>query len=162
MDDAHDAEPEASPYVRLPWKPLAATLLGVLLLALAAGLFANRYLRPQVSVVPTPIPAAAQISTPAALASPLPSATLTPVPSVAPTVVPSPPAHAPATISPTPPPFSPALRPPVEPEVVEEVSQAYERYWQVRAEALLNLDRSRLHEVMDNPHLQSAKISLVS
>jgi len=33
MDDAHDAEPEhSSPYIRLPWKPVAAGLLGVLVL----------------------------------------------------------------------------------------------------------------------------------
>src|SRR5439155_17472354 len=59
MDDAHDAETEPTPYMRIPWPLVAVALLGILAVVLAAGLLANRYLRPQVGLVPTPLAAAA-------------------------------------------------------------------------------------------------------
>jgi hypothetical protein len=36
---------------------------------------------------------------------------------------------------------------------VDEITRAYEHYWQVRADALLTLDATRLPEVMDGDHL---------
>ena len=96
MDDAHDAEPEKSPYLRLPWPLVTAALAGVLLLALAVGLLANRYLRPQVGVVPTPLPlAAAAVPTAALVPTP------TPAPPVAPAELPTPLAQ-PTAIAPSP------------------------------------------------------------
>jgi hypothetical protein len=63
-------------------------------------------------------------------ASPTPVATHTTVPTVAPTATPS---------------------------VEEEVSQAYLHYWEVYAEAVFNLDESRLSEVMTDPDLERAR-----
>src|SRR5437762_7401414 len=83
MTDAQDAKDEDSghSYVRLPWPVVAALLFGVLVLVLAAGLFANRYLRPQVGLMPTEVPlAAAATSTPVPVAAvtSTPAATSTP------------------------------------------------------------------------------------
>jgi hypothetical protein len=41
----------------------------------------------------------------------------------------------------------------VEPTLAAEVGQAYEQYWRVRAQALLQLDPTHLPEVMDGEHL---------
>src|SRR5207244_4520241 len=70
MSEAPDAEREPSPYVRLPWPAVAAGLLAFLALVLAVGLFANRNLRPQLSVVPTPSAAALTTTTPIADVAP--------------------------------------------------------------------------------------------
>jgi hypothetical protein len=48
----------------------------------------------------------------------------------------------------------------VDPELVAEVSAAYQRYWQIRAEALLNLDSSGLPDVMADGQLDAANKSL--
>ncbi|HLZ29571.1 MAG TPA: hypothetical protein VKV73_19820, partial [Chloroflexota bacterium] len=91
MDDAPDAEPEAPPYIRLPWPLVAAALGGVLLLALALGLFANRYLRPQLGAAPTSLPlAAAAEPTTGPTPSPAPSPTLAPTPIPTPITVATP------------------------------------------------------------------------
>jgi len=175
MDDAHDAEPEQSPYVRLPWGVVAAGLAGVLLIALAAGLFANRYLRPQVGVVPTPIaiaavPASPTPSTPVPTVAPTPAATPLVVamtetrPTVsAPTGTAVPATAASALLSATP--TTLAILPSATPttvatpretlsaDLVAEIDAAYQHYWQIRAEALFDLDSSRLSEVMTGEHL---------
>jgi hypothetical protein len=171
MTDARDAKGEDSghAYVRLPWPLVAAGLFGVLVLVLAAGLFANRYLRPQVGLVPTevplaapgasptPQPATAVVATPvAALArTPLiigtvaaPTVTPPPAPATAPTSTPEPAAPA----SPTPSPL-----PTVEPALAEEVGRAYEMFWRVRTQALLELDETHLSEVMDADYLTAFK-----
>jgi hypothetical protein len=162
MNDAHDAEPEESPYVRLPWGLVAAGLGGVLLLALGFGLYANRYLRPQLQLVPTPIAVAA--ATPA----PPPTLAATPAPTplvvataVAPTATTPPATAPPATPQPTPPAASPTTvatpRATVSPELATEIGDAYETYWQVRAKALYDLDPSSLSEVMAGDHLAAAE-----
>jgi len=163
MDDAHDPEPEKSPYVRLPWLLVAAGLVGVLAIALGLGLFANRYLRPQAEVAPTPIAIAAA-----------PAATSVPVPTVAPTATNAPAPTAlvqatvaapnatstPAPVEPTPgsvstPTSAPATSPnasaipTVDPALAHEVGKAYETFWRVRSQALLELDTTHLAEVMD-------------
>jgi hypothetical protein len=166
MTDARDAKGEDSghAYVRLPWPLVAAGLFGVLVLVLAAGLFANRYLRPQVGLVPTEVPLAAPpastpltvaavtstvaaTSTPGTERTPLiifppaatPEPTTLPTPSVAPTAA--------ASLSAATP------RPTVSPELAAEVGDAYKQYWEIRAEALFALDTSRLQDVMAGDHL---------
>src|SRR5437879_5493851 len=157
MDDAHDAEPEQSPYLRLPWPLVAGGLAGVLVLALAAGVFANRYLRPQLSVVPTPISPVAAAPPPAP--TPVPAPTGIPTPNIAP----APPPLAQATIAaatatappvnmmptstsvstPTSAPIATltaSALPAVDPLLADEVGRGYERFWRVRAQALLELD----------------------
>ena len=42
---------------------------------------------------------------------------------------------------------------PLAPQLATEIGDAYETYWQVRAEALYTLDVSRLPEVMAGEHL---------
>lgn len=169
MDDAHDAEPEHSPYVRLPWPLVAGGLIGVLVLALAAGLFANRYLRPQLTVVPTPVPAAAaaaaaQAPPTAAAATVVSTPTLVPAPTpivvaatAAPTATAPPPtlAASPTTVSRSVAPLNPAASaaPAVDPALAHEVSVAYERFWRVLSQALLDLDTTNLPEVMDGDYL---------
>ena len=49
---------------------------------------------------------------------------------------------------------APTVVPTATPSVEEEVSQAYLHYWEVYAEAVFNLDESRLAEVMMSPHLE--------
>jgi hypothetical protein len=82
-------------------------------------------------------------------------------------VVPTPPATAAAVVVPTPVPAtatpepldspSPSPRPTVDPALAEEVSRAYEHYWQVRAEALFDLDPSHLPDVMAGDHLAAVQ-----
>jgi len=87
---------------------------------------------------------------PVAAGSPGASATqapATPAPAAPPPVsATSPPAPvgaaSPSTTAPSP-------RPTVDPVLAAEVGKAYERYWDVRAEALYNLDTSHLGEVSD-------------
>src|SRR5712692_5158080 len=98
MKDAHDADAEtdqAMPYMRLPWPLVAAGLVAILAIVLGIGVFANRYLRPQVGLVPTPEPAVV-------VAQPLTSTpqVATSVPTPAPTVVVQAPAAATATSRP--------------------------------------------------------------
>jgi hypothetical protein len=50
---------------------------------------------------------------------------------------------------------SAAITPTVDPTAAAVISQAYERYWQVRAEALLDLDKTHLPEAMGGDHLAS-------
>ena len=175
MDDAHDAEPEQSPYVRLPWGVVAAGLAGVLLIALAAGLFANRYLRPQLTVQPTPIlampvgtpippvaapPGPTRSPAPTSMPALVPTETRAPAPQLSATSVGSTPTavlttgtiepSSPLTTTPT------ASAPPTfNPIAAAQVEKAYENYWQVRAQALSELDKSHLDEVMAGDHLDT-------
>src|SRR5438105_4246373 len=146
MNEAPDAEREPSPYLRLPWPVVAAALLALVALVLAAGLFANRNLRPQLGVVATPSAAALATTTlvPAAAATPSAAnkptsaptsvgfvqvATVTPVSgqtSPPPTATLAPVADAMPTVLPT-----------VEPELADEVGKAYLTFWHVTSQALL-------------------------
>jgi len=166
MDEPHlPDEMEPSPYLRLPWPLVAGGLLAVLGLALAAGLLANRALREQLTLpTPTPPAAVALATAPpniAATAVPTrlspPTAQPAPVPATA-TAAPATPGSVSATATPlvvSSPSASP--RPTVDPVLADEVSQAYQHYWQVRAEALFDLDPSRLPEVMAGEHLAAAE-----
>src|SRR5438132_9578100 len=100
MKDAHDADGETEQtthYVRLPWPLVAFGLVALLAVVLGIGLFANRYLRPQVGLVPTAEPAvvaAVPVTSTPQLA--------TAVPTPAPTLVVQAPAVAIATPLPAP------------------------------------------------------------
>jgi hypothetical protein len=178
MSEASNAETEDSPYVRAPWPLVTAGLLGVLVLGLAIGLFANRNLRPNVAnaptsavavppLVPTSLPPAAVATTPTVIQTSLPIAVPTaaqelasptatvgvtsvpPTPTVpAPTPTPTPTVAATLRLSPT-----PSATPTVDPALAEEVGKAYETFWQVRSQALLELDTTHLDEVMDGDYL---------
>src|SRR5437762_1252904 len=158
MTDAQDAKDEDSghSYMRLPWPVVAALLFGVLVLVLAIGLFANRYLRPQVGLVPTEVPLAAppasSTSLPATAVAATPVAALPRTPPIigtvaAPTATPQPPQVTASTSTPQPPAVAsstPSPLPTVEPALAEEVGRAYEMFWRVRSQALLELDATHL------------------
>lgn len=153
-EDPGGGDGEESPrYFRLPLPIVAGGLLGFVVLVLAVGLYANRNLRPQPGLVATPVVAVAAATPLATVAAAQPTlATATPfaVPTataVAATVV-----AASATAPP-----SPTARPTVSPELAAEIGDAYQQYWQVRAEALYDLDASRLQEVMAGDHLTAAE-----
>src|SRR5438128_4339933 len=148
MSEAPDAEREPSPYVRLPWPAVAAGLLAFLALVLAVGLFANRNLRPQLSVVPTPSAAALTTTTPIPVAAPptiqaniptsaptrvavLPIAGATATSAITPTSL-TPTATSMAVATAT-----PAELPTAEPALADEIGKAYVAFWRVKSQALL-------------------------
>jgi hypothetical protein len=94
-------------------------------------------------------------ATPASQPTPAPSlaagSAATPTPARA-----SAPTSAPQTPSPTPPAAAetPTPEPTVDPALAAEISAAYQHYWEVRAQALLDLDGSELPDVATGPHLQ--------
>ncbi len=159
MDDAHDAETDqATPYMRLPWPLVAGGLLGLLAVVLAVGLFANRYLRPQVGLVPTPVAAAiaaapATSAPPVATAAPTAAATLVVQAPATPSATSPPATAAPTSTSPIVASPTPSALPTVEPALADEVGRAYVMFWRVRSQALLELDTTHLSDVMDGDYL---------
>jgi len=102
----------------------------------------------------SPVAMATQVSAPA----PATQAPATPAPAAPPPVsATSPPAPvgaaSPSTTAPSP-------RPTVDPVLAAEVGKAYERYWDVRAEALYNLDTSHLGEVSDGRELTALEAGI--
>ena len=166
MNEAPDTEQEPAGYIRLPWQLVGAALLLFLVALFAFGMFANRNLRPQAATAPTASLVEPPTPTPVAVIAPTQTATAVPAPAITPIGAPAA-AFTPTAVvrpepSPTPSPVSqtsasPTVRPTVDPVLADDVSLAYEHYWQIRAEALLNLDASRLREVMDGAHLQSVE-----
>jgi hypothetical protein len=157
MKDAHDADADTDQetrYVRLPWRLVTAGLIALLAIVLGIGLYANRNLRPQVGLVPTPDPAVA-----------LPPVTATPqvallTPTSVPTLVPAgatvPAAGATPAVAPTPAAsigVTPSARPTLDAVLVAEVTKAYERYWLIRSQAFIELDKTYLGEIMGGDHL---------
>jgi hypothetical protein len=162
-----------SPYLRLPWFGVAASLVVVLGLALGVALYANQSRGQPVvarsaelatpTLRPITVPTAAPTVLPALAPTPLilsvrtlPPATAT----VAPTTPPRPTLT--ATIAPTlenaagptdMPTALPSLLPTVEPALADEVGKAYLRFWRVQAQALLDLDTTHLSEVMEGDYL---------
>jgi hypothetical protein len=151
--DPPATDPEDSPYRKLPWPLVAGVLAAVLLLALGAGIFANRYLRQPTVVLPPPTqaPLATSASTVAVAApatptrppiaaqtTPEPRATVA-TPSVSSVVA----TEQPSTVFTV----TPVATPTVDPGLAAEVVRAYEAYWQARAQALLELDTTRLGDV---------------
>ena len=175
--EAHPTEPppDGSAFLHVPWPLVAGALLALLAIALAAGLYANRYLRPQpalvaapptanslsaadtplpATVAPTPAPAAATAppqATPTsvpgvtAAITPLVVGTLAPPPTTGTTAPPAAPVTAVPTIS---------VLPTVDPAIGDEVGAAYLAYWQIRSQAALQLDTSHLAEAMDGEYLE--------
>ena len=197
MNEAPDAEREPAGYIRLPWPLVAGGLFLFLAVLFAFGLFANRNLRPQLTVAPTAVvvgeaqtPGLAEAATPTALvgAPPTPVGTATPQPAAVatatlaatatsvsvmatataeaaaaarlePSATPAPVLTAgTATIAAGPTREAAATpRPTVSPELAAEVGHAYKQYWDVRAEALYELDGSRLEQVMAGDHLAAVQ-----
>src|SRR5438309_8109607 len=167
MNEAPDAEREPSPYLRLPWPVAAAALLALVALVLAAGLFANRNLRPQLGVIATPSAAALATATPIAVVAPAttppnpPTSTPTPAtlvqlsatatPSVNPTSSALISTAAPAATE------TPTALPTVEPALADEVGTAYVTFWRVRSQALLELDDTHLSDAMDGDYLANVE-----
>src|SRR6266536_884516 len=157
MDDApdRDTEPVESGYLKLPWQLVAGVLFAILAIALAAGLIASRNLREQLTV-PTATPgalAAATATRAAPTASPVatPTSAVTAIPTALPTAAPNQSPSTPVALATA---FaSPSPRPTVDPGLAEQVTEAYQRYWQLRAEALFALDTSRLDQVAAGEHL---------
>jgi hypothetical protein len=162
MAEARDPDSEHSPYMRLPWPVVAVGLFVVLAVVLGFGLWANQNYRSRVEAPPTQVPSAAvaisTLAAPVLTAGTAATPAFTPVPltavataTPAATAIPSvPPATTPAGASGT-----PTARPTVDPIAAAEVSQAYDRYWQVRAQALLSLDKVHLADAMAGDHLNS-------
>jgi hypothetical protein len=157
--------------MRLPLPVVGLGLFVLLAGLLALGLWANGNLRAPGLVVPTPVAAATPVPQPtapvAAAVTPTPvvstptpvvasattqpqaAAATTPVATVAivatvETAMPTPVVAATA---------SPTSLPTVEPTLAAEISQAYENFWQVKSQALLELDPNHLPDVMDDEYL---------
>jgi hypothetical protein len=164
MDDAHEPQSEhSSPYLHLPWPALAAILVAVLGLLLAAGIYANRNLRPQVGLVPTQtaiaVPTqAVSTSVPTAVPRPTALPIVAPTPNTSPAVTQIPTMTSSALSATTSTPAAAAtVRPTVIPQLEAEVGAAYTHYWEVRAQALFDLDTSRLSTVMAGDHLKAVE-----
>ena len=131
---------EATSAPRRPWWPVGLALLGLVAVVLVGAVLLDRQLRPRVGVEPTPaVPAAAQ--TPSVLPSPTALTTASPTVggvAAAPTAT--------ATL--------PRVRVATSP-LEREIEDAYYRYLQVYSDAVLNLDTSRLSEVLDGEALRS-------
>jgi hypothetical protein len=174
MNEPQDTEqaPAPTPYLRLPVPLVTAALVVFLGLLLGLGLYANANLRAQGIVVPTAVATAAVPSAAATVAqtpaTSIPAPALPPTASPAPTQavlatpVPSatkvPPVIVLATMTPATELAGTVVAPPsptVYPALAAEVSLAYEHYWQVRADALLHLDKTHLTEAMEGDHLAS-------
>jgi hypothetical protein len=161
MADTREPETDSAPYIRLPWPLVALGLFVFLAALLAAGLFANRYLRPQVGIVPT----SAAVAVPATITSGPPATTtaqlaatpaptpLVLIPAATPTATAPPAADAPTTTAVPAVAASPSALPTVEPALADEVGRAYVQFWRVRSQALLELDPTHLADVMDGNYL---------
>jgi hypothetical protein len=150
-NDQPEGKEEPAPYVRLPWYVVAAALIVVLGAALVVGLYFSRTSRQE------PVAAPPQIDrTPPTTTAELPAAVLpTPlllVPGTStPAAVTSKPGTASVTAVPTPRPETTATP---DPRLVAEVTAAFENYWNIRIQALLDLDETHLAEVMGGDHLR--------
>jgi hypothetical protein len=184
MTNAQDAEQEPSPtpYLRLPAPLVALGIVLFLALLLAAGLYANANLRPQGVVLPTPVstpvPLAVELTTPPLAAATsvamlqLTETPFSPIPTVQPTLgktgtlvadqAPTRPvsvidATSTSTIGVVP---TATPLPTIDPTLAAEIGEAYESYWRVSSQALLDLDPTHLSDVMEGPYLQSFEIRL--
>ncbi len=166
-DQTADSDRRAQP-VRPIWQGALIWLFGIGLLLVVVWLGLRLVLVPALSGPSTPSAAEARLSalqtqealapqpTPVAARAPTTAPTLAPtavlVPAVAPTTQPRIATPA-ATTVPTPPAALSATSsgatpvPTVAPKLAAEVSEAYLRYFQVRADALLHLDSSSLDQV---------------
>ena len=152
MNEAPDDEREPARYIRLPWPVVGAGLFVLLVGLLGFGLFANRNLRSQNQALPvTSAPVPIGPATPTAVillaptSPPVPTSTAVTREVLAGTVSPK----SDATLVPPTPPAQPTL----DATLVTEVTEAFDQYWQVRSEALLDLDKAHLAETMGGDHL---------
>jgi hypothetical protein len=169
--------------MRLPVPLVALGIVVFLGLLLGAGLYANANLRPQGVVLPTPVstpvPSRVEaVGVPVAESTLVATLQLTPSLVVSSTLAPHPSPNAAATTAPTqvPTPLvlildatatvstaisaaqpsqTPTPLTTVEPTLAAEVSRAYENFWRVKSQALLDLDQTHLAEVMDGDYLNT-------
>ncbi len=136
-----DTGTEATSDPRRPWWPVGLALLGLVAVVLVGAVLLNRQFGPRVGVEPTPaVQTVAQgTAVPTPQSAPTAAAASTTAPATA-----TPPA-ATATV--------PAVRVATSP-LEREIEAAYQKYWDVRAEALYTLDPSRLPEVMAGAELE--------
>jgi hypothetical protein len=132
--DSDEAVTDASvrtherPEQRRPYWAVGLALLGVVIAVLAAAVLLDQRLRPRVGIEPVPTIAAAPTTAAAPTARAIPTATSAPVAA----------------------PERSTANTPLE----REIEGAYQRYVQIYSEAVLNLDTSRLGEVLDGDALQ--------
>lgn len=147
--DENGTTPESSKvrHVRagLPYKLVGAALLGVVLVLLGAAFFLNSRLRP-----PTTLEAVPSIAgTRATRVTPTVVPTTAPLGVTVPGVSTPPLTTSTAVLTTQVPPGVRVASSPLE----REIEDAYLHYWQVRSDALLNLDTSHLGDVMAGPEL---------
>lgn len=128
-DSLMDQEPTP---VRMSWPVVAAGLAIVVALALGAAFLLNQRFGTRFGVQPVVAPTAVTTTTNASTTTAVAGAAQ---------------ANAGATAA-------QQSSPSVDPALRDAVSRAYQQYWQVVAEAELNLDSSRLAEVMGGAELQ--------
>ncbi len=127
---------DETPPVRSYW-PIGFALLALVVAVLGAAFVLDRQLRPRVDVQPA-APAAAEAPDSVAPTQPPASARSTPTAALAPS--------AEGSVT--------AGRPADDPQLVQEIEDAYRRYWEVYSASLFNLDTSRLAEVAADDELQ--------
>jgi hypothetical protein len=164
--DGHEpAGHERIPRPRRPFVPIALALLGLVAILLAAALYLGRSLRSPIGVEPAPTVAAMTQPTAQVRETAPPTAQPAPVvqPTVAPTTVPTteavpavaagigtaPPVDGASAIATAAAPATQELLSPLH----KEITDAYLRYWNVRARAYYDLDPSRLKEVVAGAEL---------
>lgn len=134
--DVEDAMVDDVNKSRRSWWPIGLALLGLVVVLLLGGVVLSRQFRPSVGVEPGPTPPpAAQATSPLAAAPPASVA-------VAPTAM--------ASVTSAPPTGVRIASSPLE----KEVEDAYLHYWDVLRQAYLNVDGSRLSEVMADAELR--------
>jgi hypothetical protein len=115
-----------------PYWLVGLALLGLVLTILGVAFILDRQLRPRVEMQPV----AAEIGEePSALVAA----------EGRPGQTPTPPSAAPAAV---------AATPTADPRLLQEIEDAYRRYWEVYSDALFNLDTSRLLEVATDDELR--------
>ena len=115
-----------------PYWLVGLALLGLVLAILGVAFILDRQLRPRVEVQPV---GAVVEEKPAPLVSAEPERAQTPTP----------PSAVPAAV---------AVTPAADPRLLQEIEDAYRRYWEVYSDALFNLDTSRLPEVATEDELR--------
>src|SRR5438132_1949695 len=149
VDDGSSEPARPAQPIRPIWQGALIWVVGIIVVLLAVGAAARYLLLPALSGN-----SSTQSAAEAHLSALQTQEALTPQLTVGPTpaTTPAPAAVAKPTVAPTAPPTAvqstatPAStpQPTVSPELASQVSQAYVRYFQVRADALFNLDASQL------------------
>jgi hypothetical protein len=152
MAETRDPDSEHSPYMRLPWPLVALGLFVVLAVVLGFGLWAKQNVRPGSRTINETTGAVPRTPEPTVRGDEL---TSTPVLLVVPAAdvgrsTPTAPALLTSTATSL---LSPTPRPTVEPLLAQEIGRAYVAFWNIRSQALLDLDDAHIADVMDGGYL---------